>query len=81
MARKNKEAEKEYQAEYYQENKGKRKTHTSSAVKRKYNEKTYDTVRAMLPTELVQQFKAKCEREGKSQASIIKAAIEAYLQS
>ncbi|MBR1948940.1 MAG: hypothetical protein IKA30_04015 [Alphaproteobacteria bacterium] len=63
------------------DNKPNRKTHTSSVVKRKYNDKTYETVRAMLPIDLVQQFKAKCEREGKSQASIIKAAIEAYLQS
>lgn len=63
------------------DNKPGRKTHTSSATKRKYNDKTYETVRAMLPIELVQQFKAKCEKEGKSQASIIKAAIEAYLRS
>lgn len=63
------------------DNKPNRKPHTSSVVKRKYNDKTYETVRAMLPIELVQQFRAKCEREGVSQASIIKAAIEVYLES
>ena len=31
----------------------KRKTHTSTAVKRRYNEKTYDMVRASLPKDLV----------------------------
>lgn len=41
------------------DNKPNRKTHTSSATKRKYNNKTYETVRAMLPIELVQQFKAR----------------------
>ena len=41
MARKSKEADKEYQEKYYQEHKNKRQTHTSTAVKSKYNKKTY----------------------------------------
>ena len=41
MARKNKEEEKEYQIEYYQKHKQTRKTRTSSAVKQRYNKKTY----------------------------------------
>lgn len=42
MARKDKGAEKEYQAEYYQKNKGKRKTHTSSEVTSRYQKKVYE---------------------------------------
>ncbi len=57
----------------------KRKTTTSSAVKRKYNNKVYSTVRAELPKELVEVFKEKCKTEGISQASVIKTAIEEYL--
>ena len=57
----------------------KRKTHTSSAVKRRYNAKTYSSVTAMLPKELVAVFKTKCAERGVSQASIVKAAIERFL--
>ena len=56
-----------------------RKTHTSSAVKQRYNQKTYTAVTAMLPKELAAQFKTKCAEAGVSQASVIKAAVEAYL--
>ena len=55
----------------------KRKTHTSTAVKRRYNEKTYDMVRASLPKDLVSRFKEKCEADGVPQ--IIKKAIVDFL--
>lgn len=58
----------------------KRKTRTSTAVKRKYNEKTYGIVTAYLPKEMVAEFKEKCVKEGIPQAQIIKQAIEAYLR-
>lgn len=58
-----------------------KKPRTSSAVKRKYNSKVYATVTAQLPKELVAEFKAKCARDGVSQASVIKDAIEMFLQS
>lgn len=57
----------------------KRKPRTSSAVKRRYNAKVYDAVRATLPKELVAQFKAKCVEKGISQAQVVKKAIEAFL--
>ena len=41
MARKDKEAEKEYQKEYYQRHKAGRKTHTSTEVTQRYQKKVY----------------------------------------
>ena len=45
----------------------KRKTKTSSAVKQRYNQKTYGAVTAYLPKEIVAAFKEKCAAEGVSQ--------------
>ena len=55
------------------------KAKTSTAAKRRYNEKTYTMLAAQLPKELVAEFKEKCKRQGVSQASIIKVAVENYL--
>lgn len=60
---------------------GKRKTKTSTAVKRRYNEKTYTMIAANVPKDLAAAFKAKCADEGISQAQIIKKAIEDFLNS
>ena len=57
----------------------KRKTHTSTAVKQRYNEKVYSVVSVKLPKGLVAQFKEKCKVEGVSQAQIVKKAIEEFL--
>ncbi|MCM1419765.1 MAG: ribbon-helix-helix domain-containing protein [Roseburia sp.] len=57
----------------------KRKTETSSAVKRRYNKKTYGAVTAYVPKELATAFKEKCAAEGIPQAQIIKRAIEQFL--
>lgn len=57
----------------------KRKTHTSTDVKRRYNEKTYTLISASIPKETAAAFKAKCAAEGIPQAQIIKRAIEAFL--
>ena len=56
------------------------KTHTSTEVKRRYNEKVYSRIGVALPKDLVAKFKAKCERYGVSQASIIREAIEKFLK-
>ena len=53
---------------------------TSTEVKRRYNEKTYTQIRAALPKELAEAFKAECERRGVSQASVIKEAVEKFLE-
>ena len=58
---------------------GKRKRETSSAVKRRYNQKTYGAVTAYVPKDLAAAFKEKCAAEGISQAQIIKKAIEDFL--
>ena len=57
----------------------KRKTKTSSAVKARYNKKTYVEIRAAVPKKMGEAFKAKCATENKSQAEIIKKAIESFL--
>ena len=57
----------------------KRKTHTSTAVKRRYNDKTYTMVRASLPKDLVARFKEKCEADGIPQAQVIKKAVVDFL--
>ena len=59
--------------------KSKRKTTTSSEVKRRYNNKVYSPVAAQLPKELVANFKEACKKRGISQASVIKKAIEQFL--
>jgi len=58
---------------------GKRKSETSSAVKRRYNQKTYGAVTAYVPKDIAAAFKEKCVAEGVSQAQIIKKAIEDFL--
>lgn len=59
----------------------KRKTTTSTEVKRRYNEKTYTKIFASVPKDLAAAFKEKCASEGVSQAQIIKKAIEDFLQT
>lgn len=61
------------------ENKPKRKTRTSAAVKNRYNNKTYGRVSVAIKKELVAAFKEKCLEKGISQTEIIKKAIEAFL--
>ena len=57
----------------------KRKTTTSSAVKRRYNDKVYSVVKAELPKELVAEFKELCKEKGVSQTSVIKSALEKFI--
>lgn len=57
----------------------KRKTHTSTEVKYRYNKKTYEEVRASLPKDLAARFKEKCAAEGVPQAQVIKKAVIDFL--
>lgn len=57
-----------------------RKTTTSTEVKRRYNDRVYSKIQAELPKETVLAFRAKCQEEGISQASVILAAIEQFLE-
>lgn len=51
----------------------------ASEARKRYNEKTYATIKVDLRKELVQRFKEKVKSRGDSQARIIKKAIEDYL--
>jgi hypothetical protein len=57
-----------------------RKTTTSTDVKRRYNEKVYKRIYLQLPNELVTAFKNKCIKLNVSQASVLKEAIEKFLE-
>ena len=57
----------------------KRKTKTSTAVKNRYNAKTYKTVQTKLKKELVERFEAKLESDGIGKAGFIRDAITDYL--
>ena len=57
-----------------------RKTHTSTAVKRRYNERVYGRIGVSLPKELVNKFKEECIKRNVSQAEVIKQAIEDFLK-
>lgn len=52
---------------------------TSTQAKDKYNKKTYSVISVSLPKELVAQFKQKCIGDNVSQASIVREAVEKFL--
>ena len=53
----------------------KRKTHTSSAVKNRYNQKVYGSVTVRAPKDLVAAFKEKCDAKSFSQAPLYNQAF------
>jgi len=57
----------------------KRKTTTSTEVKRRYNEKTYTRIVADIPKEKAAKFKEKCELTGISQRQVVINAIDDFL--
>lgn len=57
----------------------KRKTHTSTEVKRRYNKKVYTRIFADLPTELVEKFKRIAKENGDTTASIFRDCINNYI--
>lgn len=63
-----------------EENKQPRKTKTSTAVKARYNSKTYDVISVRIPKEMAAEFKQKCAETGAVQAQIIKKAITDFLE-
>ncbi len=58
----------------------KRKTATSSEVKRRYNKKVYTCISAQLSKELVSEFKEICKEKNISQASVLKSSIEKFIE-
>ena len=55
------------------------KKKTSSAVKRRYNNKAYGRVTAFIPKDIVEAFKTKCSESGVPQAQVIRKAIDEFL--
>lgn len=58
----------------------KRRTKTSTEVKTRYNQKTYDVIAVRIPKELAELFKEKCAAEKIPQAQVIKNAIAEFLE-
>lgn len=52
---------------------------TSSAVKNRYNDKTYGRLEVRLPKDLVTRFKEACKDQGIPQAQIVREAVENFL--
>lgn len=57
-----------------------KKSKTSTAVKQRYNNKTYDVIRVSVKKEIAAAYKAKCEDEGITYSEPLHAAIEAFLK-
>lgn len=54
-----------------------RKTHTSTAVKRRYNQKAYRSITVQVKPELAEQIQAYKEREGISMSELLTRAMAA----
>lgn len=62
-----------------EEKKTKRKTVTSTAVKARYNKKTYDRITICVPKEKAARFKEKCKEDGIPFSQVLKKALDDYL--
>lgn len=58
----------------------KRKTATSTEVKRRYNQKVYSQISFSAPKELVEKFRGICRNTGISQASVFKKFIADFVE-
>ncbi len=56
-----------------------RKTHTSTAVKRRYNEKTYTRIEVAVPKDMAVRFTEKCLQFGVSKRAVLMDAIQRFL--
>ena len=61
--------------------KPKRKTTTSTAVKARYNAKTYDRITVNVQKETAAKYKAKCDELGISYSQPLHEAIEKLINS
>jgi len=57
------------------------KPRTSSAVKRRYNEKTYKAVSVQIQKALVEQWEARLAEENMSKAEFIRRAMIEWLET
>ena len=58
----------------------KKKTFTSTEVKRRYNEKVYSQISFSVPKDLVEEFRELCKEMGISQASVFKKFIGEFIE-
>ena len=58
----------------------KKKTFTSTEVKRRYNEKVYSQISCSAPKDLVEEFRELCKEMGISQASVFKRFIGEFIE-
>ena len=58
----------------------KKKTFTSTEVKRRYNEKVYSQISFSAPKDLVEKFRELCKEMGISQASVFKKFIGEFIE-
>lgn len=58
-----------------------RKTHTSSAVKNRYNKKAYRQIAAQVKPELAERIREYKEREGISMSELLARAMDALEQT
>ena len=56
-------------------------SNTSSAVKRKYNNKVYKQIKVELKKEIVEQWEIAIKSDGISKAEFIRSAITEYLKT
>lgn len=57
-----------------------RKTTTSTAVKRRWNEQHYSRIGIIVPKELGTAFKERCKELDISQASVVRTIMEEYIK-
>lgn len=62
-----------------EQEKAKRKTHTSTAVKNRYNAKTYDQIVVKVRKEKAAAYKAKCDELGITYSEPLHKAIDEIL--
>lgn len=58
----------------------KKKTFTSTEVKRRYNEKVYSQISFSAPKDLVEEFREICRNIGISQTSVFKKFIADFVE-
>lgn len=58
----------------------KKKTFTSTEVKRRYNEKVYSQISFSAPKDLVEEFRELCKEMKISQASVFKKFIADFVE-
>lgn len=63
------------------ENLKKRKTHTSSAVKQRYNKKVYSAITVRLKKELVGEWEEAIKEDNISKAEFVRRSINQYLEN